>query len=167
MFGGILIFFAVVLTDQLTKYLAETMLHSGHSVQVIPGLFDFTLVYNPGAAFGMFSGLPDLYRRVVLWAVSIIGVGVVVYFFAKETENDRTAALSLAAILGGAAGNIIDRFRYDSVVDFIDIYWKEHHWPAFNIADAAISIGVTIIMLRLVFEKREEKAQQSSESPKA
>ena len=159
--AGALLFLIVVIVDQFTKYLAEAHLVIGRSVQVIPGVFDLTLVYNPGAAFGMFGGLPDIYRRIVLWAVSIIGVGVVLYFLARETKNDRIAAISLAAILGGAAGNIIDRFRYDSVVDFLDVYWKSYHWPAFNIADSAISIGVTIIMLRLIFEKKGEPSQSS------
>ena len=152
--AGALLFLIIVILDQYTKYLAESYLAIGRSIEVIPGFFDLTLVYNPGAAFGMFGGLPDIYRRIVLWTVSVIGVGVVVYFLARETKNDRVAALSLAAILGGAAGNIIDRFRYDSVVDFLDVYWKNYHWPAFNVADSAISIGVTIIMFRLIFEKK-------------
>ncbi len=164
MAAGLMIFLLVVIVDQFTKYLAEIHLTLGHSIKVIPGMFDLTLVYNPGAAFGMFGGLPDIYRRLVLWAVSIIGVAVVVYFLARETKNDKTAALALAAILGGAAGNIIDRFRYDSVVDFLDFYYKGNHWPAFNVADTAISIGVAVIMLRLIFEKREHHPQEESPS---
>lgn len=154
MAAGFLIFLIVVVLDQYTKYLAELHLVAGHSIKVIPGVFQLTLVYNPGAAFGMFGELPDVYRRIVLWVVSVIGVGVVVYFLAREMKNDKSAAIPLAAILGGAAGNIIDRFRYDSVVDFLDFYWKDTHWPAFNVADMAISIGVAIIMLRLIFEKK-------------
>lgn len=154
MAAGFFIFLIVVVLDQYTKYLAELHLVTGHSIKVIPGVFQLTLVYNPGAAFGMFGELPDVYRRIVLWAVSVIGVGVVVYFLAREMKNDKSAAIPLAAILGGAAGNIIDRFRYDSVVDFLDFYWKDNHWPAFNVADMAISIGVAIIMLRLIFEKK-------------
>ena len=146
------VLFAVVLgLDQLTKYLAARYLFEGESIKVIPGFFDFTLVYNPGAAFGMFSGLPDIPRRIALWGVSIVALIVVGHFMYKEARRDSWSITALVAILAGACGNIIDRFRFDSVVDFLDFYVGQNHWPAFNIADSAICIGVAVLIIRMTF----------------
>ena len=160
------IFALVVILDQLTKYMAEAYLKIGASISVIPGIFDFTLVYNRGAAFGMFAGLPDFYRKLVLWTVSSLGVVMVLWFLAREAKGDRWATAALAAVLGGAVGNMIDRIRYDAVVDFLDFYWNGSHWPAFNIADSAISIGVFVIIVRVLFGSaatapRRQEAQHS------
>lgn len=142
---------SVLLLDQITKYIAKSNLYEGQSIEVVPNFFNFTLVYNPGAAFGMFGGLPDFWRRTVLIAVSIIALIVVFRFMLNEAKEDRWAQAALAGVLGGAIGNIIDRFRFDAVVDFLDFYVKEHHWPAFNIADSAISVGVFVLVVRLLF----------------
>lgn len=144
------IFFAIVLgADQFTKWLAANHLFEGDSIKIIPGFFDLTLVYNPGAAFGMFSGLPDVVRRIALWAVSIIALIVVGRFMIKEARHDNWSIVALVAILAGACGNIIDRFRYDYVIDFLDFYYGSYHWPAFNIADSSICVGVTVLLLRM------------------
>ncbi len=147
-----LCFFLLTL-DQLTKYLAELHLAGSQPVRLIDGLLNFTLVYNPGAAFGMFSSLPPAWRRATLGIVSLIALTVVLRFLRHEAKNDRISQYALIAILSGAVGNIIDRLRYDAVVDFIDFYIGKYHWPAFNIADSAISIGVTLLLFRFVFRK--------------
>jgi signal peptidase II len=157
----------IVVLDQLTKYWAELYLSSGRPITIIPGLFDLTLVYNPGAAFGMFSGLPDGIRQKVLWSVSCVGVGVVFWFLAREARHDFVAQLALGAVLGGAFGNIIDRYRYGKVVDFLDFYIGSMHWPAFNVADSAITVGVTIILLRLVLFQQIPKAESDGAMPGA
>jgi signal peptidase II len=138
----------VVVSDQWTKYLAESRLTVGGSIEVIPGFFDMTLVYNPGAAFGMFGSWPDQTRQIALWSVSALALAVLVWFIFKEAKEDRTSLVALSAIFGGAAGNLVDRFRFDAVVDFIDIYVGSYHWPAFNVADSAISVGVVVLLLR-------------------
>lgn len=151
---GQIIFFLVILgVDQGTKYAASHMLLLGEPISVIPGLFNLTLVYNPGAAFGMFGNYPDEIRRLTLWGVSLIALIVVVRFMMKEAKDDLLAQYALVAILSGALGNIIDRLRFDAVVDFLDFYFRNYHWPAFNVADSAICVGVTLLIIRVTFAK--------------
>ena len=145
-----LLFLFVLVSDQLTKIAARFYLLEGESYSVFPN-FNFTLVYNPGAAFGMFGTLPTMYRRIALMFVSLLALIVVLRFLLKDAKGDRISELSLSAILAGAFGNIIDRFRFDAVVDFLDVFVGTHHWPAFNIADSAICVGVTLLILRLLF----------------
>lgn len=154
--GIMIVFLCVLLIDQLTKILALHFLALGHPHTVLPGLFDFTLVFNPGAAFGMFGGLPDAQRRAALGIVSVIALVVVFRFMLREARHDNASQLALSAILAGAVGNIIDRFKFDAVVDFLDFYYGSHHWPAFNVADSAISIGVCVLIVRMLFFKEPE-----------
>lgn len=146
----LVLFLTLLGCDQGTKYLAEQHLELGNPVAVVPNLFNFTLVYNPGAAFGLFAGLPDTTRRVVLLAVSCAAF-VVVAFMYRDTKDDPYSVVALVAILSGAIGNLIDRLRYDAVVDFLDFYWGTYHWPAFNIADSAICVGVAVLIFRMTF----------------
>ncbi|MCB0322311.1 MAG: signal peptidase II [Bdellovibrionales bacterium] len=148
---NVALFVTVLVLDQLTKYVAQQELLLGEIVPVIPGLFNFTLVYNPGAAFGLFGGLPDPWRQIVLFGVSLLALVVVFRFMRREAKDDPWAQAALSGILAGAVGNIIDRVRFDSVVDFLDFYWGAYHWPAFNVADSAISVGVTILIFRILF----------------
>lgn len=152
---------AVFVIDQGTKIAAESYLKEGQSIPVLPGFFNLTLVYNPGAAFGMFGGLPDFWRRAVLICVSVIALFVVFRFMKHEAKDDSWAQAALAAVLGGAVGNIVDRFRFDAVVDFLDFYVNSYHWPAFNIADSAISVGVFILVIRLLFGPSSIEAKES------
>lgn len=145
------IFFTVLISDQVTKYLALTYLSTSSQIPIIPGLFNLTLVHNRGAAFGMFSGLPDFWRRVVLIGVSCLALIVVFRFMLNEAKGDKVSQFALIGILGGAVGNIIDRIRFDSVVDFLDFYYGTYHWPAFNIADSAICVGVFFLIFRMLF----------------
>jgi len=152
----IVVFVCVFVLDQLTKFIAKEALILGQPVPVIPDIFDLTLVYNPGAAFGMFTNWDDTTRRITLAVVSIIALLVVIRFMVKEAKHDKWSQFALSGILAGAFGNIIDRFRYDAVIDFLDFYWGEYHWPAFNVADSAICIGVFSLIIRMMFVKREE-----------
>lgn len=161
-----LIFLVVICLDQVTKVLACASLQEGVEVPIIPGLFNLTLVFNPGAAFGMFGNLPDSWRRLLLILVSLIALLVVLRFILKEAKGDAWAQGALAGILAGAVGNIIDRIRFDAVVDFLDFYWGDlPHWPAFNVADSAISVGVFILVFRVVLrsEPEEETGSESSD----
>ena len=153
---------AVLITDQLTKWFALQTMVEGKPIPIIPGFFNLTLVFNPGAAFGMFSGLPDTQRRIALGVVSFLAIIVVFRFMLKEAKDDIWSQCALFGILAGAIGNIADRFRFDSVVDFLDFYVKTHHWPAFNVADSAICIGVTILIVRALFGRK--KAKKSVEN---
>lgn len=154
MFKKIVIFILILVCDQGTKYWADNNLAEGSPQAIIPNLFNLTLVYNPGAAFGMFSGLPDTVRRIVLLGVSVVALLVVLKLLITESKEDTYSQYALVGILAGAIGNIIDRFRFDRVVDFLDFYWNAYHWPAFNIADSAISIGVAVLIIRMSLAKR-------------
>ncbi len=146
-----IIFFYVLVMDQYTKELAVQRLRLGVSEPVVDGCFNLTLLYNPGAAFGLFSNLPDSYRLLALCTVTFVAFIVIFRLAFKEMKDDAASILALAAIFGGAVGNLIDRFRYGAVVDFLDFYVGTYHWPSFNIADSAISIGVTVVIIRMIF----------------
>ena len=152
-----LLFLSVLGLDQWTKHVAVTELPPGEPMPIIDNIFNLTLVYNPGAAFGMFSGLDDNIRRILLGVVATLALLVVVRFMLKEAKHDAPSQFALTAILGGAIGNLIDRYRFDSVVDFLDFYWNSYHWPAFNVADTAISIGVALLMYRVLLTKPHEE----------
>lgn len=140
----------VVILDQLTKLIVVGRLDLHESVTVIPGLLDFTYVRNTGAAFGLlnaadFPGKPVVIALIALAA--LFGVGV---YAAQLPVSHRVTRAGLALVLGGAAGNLIDRLRQGFVVDFVDAYWNGWHFWAFNVADAAITVGVSIIVLDLL-----------------
>jgi len=149
--GSALIFSSIFFADWLTKFFIISHLSLGQVVEVIPRLFNLTLVYNPGVAFGFLGDLPDFTRQVAVWFVSAIALGVIVYLMRWEAKNDVWARHALCAILAGACGNMLDRYRYDYVIDFLDFYWGNYHWPAFNVADSAICLGVTFLFLRTFF----------------
>ncbi|NKC13904.1 MAG: signal peptidase II [Gammaproteobacteria bacterium] len=140
----------VTVLDQATKYAAEASLVEGAKVALMPGL-NLTLVYNPGAAFSLFAGAGDILAIVAL-AVSI---ALIVWIY-RLPKHDRLTALALSALLGGALGNLWDRiFRDGRVVDFIDVYYQQWHWPAFNVADSAICLGAGALLLTSFFSSSE------------
>ena len=151
-----LVFLLVLIIDQFTKYIVTQSLMLGEPVSVLPGFFNLTLVYNPGAAFGMFRGYPDAVRRTMLCVVSVIALIVVIRFMLHEAKEDRVSQYALIGILAGAAGNIMDRIRFGAVVDFLDFYWRHYHWPAFNVADSCISVAVGLLVLDLYLEGRKK-----------
>lgn len=151
-------FFLILFLDQFSKSWVNSTLVEGEPIEILPRIFNLTLVYNPGAAFGIFSGLPDSQRRVVLLGVSVLALLVVIKLLLTEAKDDKYSQFALIGILAGALGNIIDRFRYDRVVDFLDFYWGNYHWPAFNVADSAISVGVAILILRMTLASASKKS---------
>jgi signal peptidase II len=142
---------AVLVLDQITKLVALERLAPGIPVSVVDGLFSLTLVMNPGLAFGLLSTTPTAWRWIV--AVLSIGALAVLGFMGARLlpSGGRFTELALGLIFGGAIGNLIDRARFGAVVDFLDVYWRDYHWPAFNVADSAISVGVTVLALKLLF----------------
>jgi len=143
--GGI-----VLILDQAAKWLALRRLPPGVPTSVIDGFFSLTLVMNPGLAFGMLGTVPRGWR----WVVALLSIAALGVLAAVATrllpEGGRAAALAVGMIFGGAAGNLIDRARFGAVVDFLDFYWRGWHWPAFNVADSAISVGVALLALRML-----------------
>jgi len=140
----------VVILDQAVKWIILHALPPGVPVTVIDGFFSLTLVLNPGLAFGMLGTVPAGWRWVVA-LLSVVAVGVLATIATRLLpEGGRIAAVAIGMIFGGAAGNLIDRARFGAVVDFLDFYWRGWHWPAFNVADSAISVGVALLALRML-----------------
>ncbi len=140
----------VLLLDQWTKSLIVQKLPLYQRVEVIQGFFNLTHVRNTGGAFGIFGGEKGELGSILFVIVSFVAIGVIVFVFLKIKENEKNLALSFSLILSGAAGNLIDRLRYGEVVDFLDFHLSAYHWPAFNIADSAICIGIGLMALELL-----------------
>ena len=135
----------VLLVDQCTKLLADAMLVLHQQVAVIPYLALFK-AYNPGAAFSFLSDASG-WQRWFFVVLAIIVIAVLLVWLWRLSAAEAATSLALALILGGAAGNLIDRLVYGYVIDFIDVYYGSWHWPAFNVADAAISVGAFLLLL--------------------
>lgn len=141
---------AVVVLDQIVKAMVRPALALHESREVIPGFLDLTRVHNTGAAFGMLNGVDFPFKTVVLSIIAFIALGGVAWYAATVPLTDRLARLGIAGVLGGAIGNLIDRARTGYVLDFVDAYWKGWHFWAFNVADAAITIGVIFMILDIL-----------------
>ncbi len=146
----------VVLIDQITKILILKSLTLYHSIPVIPGFFNLTHVLNPGGAFGFMANQSSTVRVILFLLVSSLAICFIFYFYMNTPQTHPYLSASLAMIFGGAIGNMIDRIRFGKVVDFLDVYIKNMHWPAFNVADAAISIGMVIFIYHILFKKMPE-----------
>jgi len=144
---------AVLILDQVTKAWVLANLPLGGSIPVIPGFFDITHVHNPGGAFGFLAGMSAEIRSLLFVAVSLLAAGLILYFYWQTPDGQRALAVGLALLFGGAIGNLVDRIRFGIVVDFLDLYAGDLHWPAFNVADSAISIGVIIFAYHILFRK--------------
>ena len=139
----------VAVLDQISKMAVWQWLRPLGRLEVVPGLFDLTLVLNPGVAFGMLAGLSDTLRITLLTAAVLVALTVFIYFITITDPGERWLLFALSLVCGGAVGNQIDRLRLGKVIDFLDVYVGTHHWPAFNVADAAITVGACLIALQL------------------
>jgi signal peptidase II len=141
----------IVVFDQSTKLIVRRGLPLHDSVTVIPGLLDFTHVRNTGAAFGMLNAVDFPFKTALLALISTGAlVGVAIYSLGLARQQI-LARLGLSLIIGGAGGNLIDRLIDGSVVDFVDAYWRTYHFWAFNVADSAISVGVTLMLIDMLW----------------
>jgi signal peptidase II len=138
----------VVGLDQAAKHWVLTNMHLGESWPVIDGLLNLTHVHNRGVAFGLFAS--HGIKASLFVVVSLAALGLIVYFMSQIGVRERFLTLALSAIFAGALGNIIDRLRLGVVVDFVDLHLLGHHWPAFNVADAAITVGGLLLALNLI-----------------
>jgi len=152
-----LIAVAIILLDQATKRVIVGTLQLGQGLPIVPGFFDLVFVLNPGAAFSFLATLPDSVRNPFFITISVTAVILILVYRTRHLQQHELASLSLALVLGGAIGNLIDRLRYGMVVDFLLVHVYEYHWPAFNVADAAISLGVTLMVLDMLLEWRRER----------
>jgi signal peptidase II len=154
-----LIVAATLVLDRWTKALIVNRFILNESISVIDGLFNITYVQNTGVAFGIFSSIASPAKTLLLSAFTVFAAAVVVTYSVRSSARNRLLQISLALILGGALGNLYDRIAYGYVVDFIEIYVRTYHWPAFNVADSAISIGVVLLALEIF------RAERKGDSP--
>ncbi|WP_029522826.1 signal peptidase II [Persephonella sp. KM09-Lau-8] len=156
----LILFFGIVVgvigLDLITKELAVRYLSDIERVIIIPNYFDLTLVWNRGAAFGIFGQAPEYIRKLILiGASSVAAILTIAYAYFKNTRLSTFELVALALIAGGAIGNLYDRIFIGKVRDFIDVHIHSYHWPAFNIADSAITVGIGLfIIYELFFKKR-------------
>lgn len=145
--------------DQVTKLAVNQWLTYADRLTVIEGFFYLTHVRNPGAAFGLFAESPEPYRGIFFIVVTTVAMLMVLSFYRHLAPGDKLSALALGLILGGAAGNLIDRIRLGEVVDFLHFrLWGGYSWPDFNLADSFIVVGVALLILELLATEGERRA---------
>ena len=149
----------VLVLDQLTKYLVEKQVRMYEIITIIPGFFNLTHVRNRGAAFGILSGVPGVWRSLFFITVTFVAIAVIAALIRKTHE--RLLVIAFALIAGGAVGNVIDRIRYGEVVDFIQWYVKSYYWPSFNVADSAISVGVALLAIDMLFLQKTKQGENA------
>ena len=142
--------FIIVLLDQVTKSIIQKKMLLHQSIPIIPDLFNLTYIRNPGAAFGLFARGGGSLRTVFFISVSMIALAVLGILYAKAPIEARVMRWALALVTGGAIGNLIDRIRFGEVIDFLDFYIGHYHWPAFNVADSCITIGIGLLIFHAV-----------------
>ena len=148
---GLALAAVIVIADRLAKWWAiEALVDEPYGVEILP-VFNLILVWNQGISFGMLGG-----GAVPPWLLSVVGLAIslVLVLWLRKVET-RLLAAAIGLVIGGALGNVIDRFRYGAVVDFLDLHWDDFHWPAFNLADAAISVGVVVLLMDALLIGRE------------
>lgn len=146
----VLLSLGIILLDQVTKYWIVADFSLGDSLPVVPGLFNLTYVRNTGAAWGTFG-----HSTFMLTVLSVVVLVLLILFRRTILTDSLVHRLALACMIGGIAGNLLDRIRLQYVVDFLDFYWQGHHFAVFNVADASICIGVGLYMLSVFFAPRE------------
>jgi len=137
----------IIILDAVTKWLVSANITLHDAITVVPNLFSIVHVRNTGAAFGIGANAESQVVPLLLNSGAILVFLIVVAYALRTPITDRTLQTGLHLILGGAIGNLVDRFRFGYVVDFLDVYVRDHHWPAFNVADSAICIGIALLFL--------------------
>lgn len=135
----------VIALDQITKYWAQTLL-ALHQPEAVMPFLNMTLMYNPGAAFSFLADAGG-WQRWFFIALAVLVSLVLFFWMARLKSGERWTAIGLSLVLGGALGNVVDRILHGHVIDFIDVYYRQWHWPAFNVADSAITAGVVLLLL--------------------
>ncbi len=136
----------VLVVDQATKALVTGTMALHETVDLLP-VVALTYVRNTGAAFGVLAAAPPSVRLPLFFVVTLVAVGALVSLVRRTPPDQRVLVGALGAVLGGALGNLVCRLRFGEVIDFVDLHWGAVHWPAFNVADSAITVGVAVILL--------------------
>jgi signal peptidase II len=156
--GYLAVSLAVLLLDQWTKGIVTRAFEVHQSVSVLAGLLDITYVRNSGAAFGLFASVDSSVKAILLNSVAVLVFLVVSAYALRSSHRSIRLQVGFALILGGAVGNLLDRVRFGYVVDFLDFSISGHHWPAFNVADSAICVGVGLLFLDMLRNESEGAA---------
>ncbi len=146
-----------LLLDQWSKIYIDNHFELSQSKRVITNFFHLTYVRNPGAAFGILA--ENAIRLPFFIGISCAATLGILWYVRKISRGKHWQLFSLGLILSGALGNLIDRIRFGEVIDFLDVHWYNYHWPAFNVADSAICVGVTIMLICSWHEERQKKRQ--------
>ena len=146
----------IILLDQISKFIVDRTMALNHSIPVIQNLFSLTYIRNTGAAFGILAGSDAAFRLPILIVFSLLAIGFIGMMLRRLPESEKGLITALTFIMGGAIGNLVDRVVYGEVIDFLDFYWSQFHWPAFNFADSFISLGVLITSYYLIRSKGED-----------
>lgn len=154
-----------VLLDQATKLQIMQSMRLHESIPVVPGFFSITYIRNPGAAFGLLASSSNGFRLAFFGLTSLFAMVLLGTIFYRLKPDDWGGQLSVAAVFGGAIGNLLDRVRFGEVIDFLDVYVGNYHWPAFNVADTAISLGVCFLAFHLAFDKPEPEPVLQQNEP--
>ena len=158
----------LIALDQITKMFVVHTMRLHESISIIEGFFSLTYIRNPGAAFGIFATTNSAFRLIFFVGTSIFALGLLGTIFYRLHPDDVWGQLTVSSIFGGAIGNLIDRLRYGEVIDFLDFHISGYHWPAFNVADSAISIGVASLLIIFSLDKKKEETSpepMSQENP--
>jgi signal peptidase II len=146
----LLLLLTVTFLDQLTKYIVVASLTLHQRIELVPSLLNLTYTRNPGVAFGLLSRDGGETLGTLLLIFSFVATCVILLLWLSSQSSGGILPTGLTLILGGAVGNLIDRLRMGEVVDFIDLHWGDLHWPAFNLADSAITVGAFMVLFRML-----------------
>ena len=147
------IIFIIFVLDYLTKFWITKKISPYHTKEIIKGFFSLTHIHNRGAVFGFLATSPNPNIFILLTILSFAAFVFIIYYFLRIPATEKYLKFSLSLVLGGAFGNLLDRLIHGYVIDFFDFYIKKYHWPAFNIADASITIGAIILIATIIFRR--------------
>lgn len=153
----------IIILDQVTKYYIQHFMYHGESISVIEGLFNITFVQNTGVAFGMGATASSGFKKIFFLLIPVFACLILVYLLWRSRNNSKLYLLKAAyiLILAGAIGNLIDRFSKGYVIDFLDFYWKNWHFPAFNVADSSISVAAGLLILDFIVQSFSTKSSKN------
>ena len=152
----------IVVLDQITKWMVRNELPLHDGLPVIPGFFSIIHAANPGGAFSLFADAHDGIRLPFFFTAAALALTFLIYFVRQIPNDQRLLIFALASVLGGAVGNLIDRVLFGQVTDFLLVYYNGWVWPAFNVADSFISIGVTILVAHSIFGRENDEPRPAA-----
>ena len=157
----------LIILDQYTKMLVDKHIPKHHFIMVIDNFFAITHIRNPGVAFGLFADGPSEYKTYLFIGFSVIAIAAILVFFHQAPRENKMVRIALILIFSGAIGNLIDRILYQEVIDFLDFFYGSYHWPAFNVADSCITIGVLLMFVDLIQAGKKPQVEDSSDTPES